>query len=38
VVKTPDATSRLGYNITFGFGDAMNIVNAADPSFMQYMK
>ena len=38
VVKTPDATSRLGYNITLGFGDAMNIVNASDPSFMQYLK
>jgi hypothetical protein len=38
VVKTPDVTSRLGYNITFGFGDAMNIVNASDPSFMQYLK
>ena len=29
LVKTPTADSRLGYNITFGFGEAMNVVNAS---------
>jgi hypothetical protein len=38
LVKTPDTTSRLGYNITFGFGNAMNVVNSGDPSFLQYVK
>jgi hypothetical protein len=38
LVKTPDSSSRLGYNFTLGFGDAMQIVNAADPTFMQYLK
>lgn len=42
LVKTPDAsTSRLGYNITFGFGNAMNVVNSTDPAglgFAQYLK
>ena len=38
LVKTPDSSSRLGYNFTLGFGDAMQIVNAADPTFMQYVK
>jgi hypothetical protein len=38
LVKSPDATSRLGYNITFGFGNAMNVVNSGDPSFLQYLK
>jgi hypothetical protein len=38
LVKTPDANSRLGYNVTFGFGNAMNVVNSTDPSFLQYLK
>jgi hypothetical protein len=41
LVKTPDANSRLGYNVTFGFGNAMNIVNGSDPGglgFAQYLK
>jgi outer membrane murein-binding lipoprotein Lpp len=38
LVKTPDANSRLGYNLTFGFGNAMNVVNSTDPSFLQYLK
>jgi hypothetical protein len=40
LVKAPDSNSRLGYNITFGFGNAMNVVNSSnnDPSFLQYLK
>lgn len=41
IVKAPAAGSRLGYNLTFGFGNAMNAVNASDPSglgFAQYLK
>lgn len=42
LVKTPDATNgRLGYNFTFGFGDAINVVNSTDPgglAFAQYLK
>ncbi len=38
LVKAPDSDSRLGYNITFGFGDAMNVVNSGDPTFLQYLK
>jgi hypothetical protein len=38
LVKSPDASSRLGYNVTFGFGNAMNVVNSSDPSFLQYLK
>ena len=29
LVKTPDKDSRLGYDVTFGFGEAMNVVNAS---------
>src|SRR5574337_99509 len=32
---------RLGYHLAFGFGQAMNVVNAADPgglSYSQYLK
>jgi hypothetical protein len=33
LVKTPDADSRLGYNLTFGFGPAMDAINKSnDPS------
>ena len=41
IVKAPAADSRLGYNLTLGFGNAMNVVNASDPSglgFAQYLK
>ena len=40
--KPAEATnSRLGYHIAFGYGDAMNAVNATDPGglgFAQYLK
>ena len=40
--KAPDASnSRLGYHLAFGFGNAMNVVNATDPGglgFAQYIK
>ncbi|MGD1156684.1 MAG: porin [Terriglobia bacterium] len=40
--KAPDAKgSRLGYHLSFGYGNAMNVVNAADPAgvgFAQYLK
>jgi hypothetical protein len=40
--KAPDANnSRLGYNLSFGFGNAMNVVNSTDPGglgFAQYLK
>lgn len=40
--KTPNAdNSRLGFNLTLGYGNAMNVVNSADPGglgFAQYMK
>ena len=42
VAKAPDASnSRLGYNLTFGFGNAMNVVNSSDPGglgYAQYLK
>jgi hypothetical protein len=38
LAKNPDADSRLGYKVIFGFGDAMNVVNASDPGFLQYLK
>lgn len=42
VAKAPEANnSRLGYNLTFGFGNAMNVVNSTDPGglgFAQYLK
>jgi hypothetical protein len=41
LVKTPAADSRLGYNVTLGFGNAMNVVNSSDPAglgFAQYLK
>ena len=38
IVKTPEAASRLGYNLTFGFGDAMKIVNTSDPDYLQFLK
>jgi hypothetical protein len=40
--KPPDAKgSRLGYHLSFGYGNAMNVVNSTDPGglgFAQYMK
>lgn len=40
--KPPDAnSSRLGYHLSFGFGNAMNVVNSTDPGglgFAQYIK
>jgi hypothetical protein len=39
--KAPDASSRLGYDVTLGFGNAMNVVNSTDPGglgFAQYLK
>lgn len=42
ISRAPDAhVSRLGYDLTFGYGNAMNVVNAADPGglgFAQYLK
>ena len=42
LAKPPDATNnRLGYNVTFGFGNAMNVVNnteAGGLGFAQYLK
>jgi hypothetical protein len=41
VSKAPAAESRLGFNLAFGFGNAMNVVNSTDPgtlSFSQYLK
>ena len=32
IKRTPDAsTSRLGYNLTFGYGNAINVVNGSEP-------
>ncbi len=32
IERTPDAsTSRLGYNLTFGYGNAINVVNGSEP-------
>lgn len=37
ISKAPDAAaSRLGYTLTFGFGNAENIVNSTDPGGQQY--
>jgi len=39
--KSPDATSRLGYDFTMAFGNAINVVNSTDPGglgFAQYLK
>lgn len=42
IAKPPDASNnRLGYDLTFGFGNAMNVVNSTDPGglgFAQYLK
>ncbi|HEX5482508.1 MAG TPA: outer membrane beta-barrel protein, partial [Terriglobia bacterium] len=42
ISRAPDANvSRLGYDLTFGYGNAMNVVNASDPGglgFAQYLK
>lgn len=42
LAKAPEATnSRLGFNLTLGFGNAMNVVNSTDPAglgFAQYLK
>ena len=31
IKKAPDSTNRLGYNLTFGYGNAMNVVNGSEP-------
>jgi hypothetical protein len=40
--KPPDATnSRIGYHVALGYGNAMNVVNSAEPgelAFGQYLK
>ena len=40
--KAPDADNgRLGFNLTFGYGNAMDVVNSSDPAglgFAQYLK
>ena len=40
--KPPDTTnSRIGYHLSFGYGNAMNVVNSTDPGglgFAQYLK
>jgi hypothetical protein len=42
MAKSPDATSRTGYDVALGFGQAMNAVNGAEPrtglNFAQYLK
>jgi Putative beta-barrel porin-2, OmpL-like. bbp2 len=42
LAKAPDANnSRLGFNLTLGYGNAMNVVNSTDPAglgFAQYLK
>lgn len=41
ISKAPDADNRLGFNLTFGFGNAMNVVNTTEPgtlAFSQYLK
>lgn len=41
VNKSPAAESPLGFNLAFGFGNAMNVVNSTDPgtlAFSQYLK
>ena len=39
--KAPDADNRLGFNLAFGFGNAMNVVNSTEAGslgFSQYLK
>jgi Putative beta-barrel porin-2, OmpL-like. bbp2 len=31
IKRSPDTTTRLGYNLTFGYGNAMNVVNGTEP-------
>jgi Putative beta-barrel porin-2, OmpL-like. bbp2 len=42
LAKAPDANnSRLGFDLTLGYGNAMNVVNSTDPAglgFAQYLK
>lgn len=42
LAKAPEATnSRLGFNLTFGYGNAMNVVNSTEPGglgYAQYLK
>ncbi|HET9180233.1 MAG TPA: outer membrane beta-barrel protein [Terriglobia bacterium] len=41
VKRSPDKNTRLGYNLTLGFGNAMHVVNALEPggeSFAQNVK
>jgi Putative beta-barrel porin-2, OmpL-like. bbp2 len=40
-LKAPTASDRLGFNVTFGYGNAMNVVNSTDYAglgFAQYLK
>ena len=39
--KGPTESDRLGFNFTFGYGNAMNVVNSGDPAglgYAQYLK
>ena len=37
--KAPDATAgRVGYHVSLGFGQAMNLVNSSETNFDQYLK
>jgi hypothetical protein len=39
--KAPEASSRLGYDFTLAFGNAINVINSTDPGglgFAQYLK
>lgn len=31
IKRSPDTNIRLGYNLTFGYGNAMNVVNGTEP-------
>jgi len=37
ISRAPDAsTSRLGYNLTFGYGNAINVVNGLEPGTLSF--
>lgn len=41
IKRNPDTNTRLGYNLTLGYGNAMHVVNASEPggeSFAQNVK
>lgn len=41
LAKQPEDSSRFGYDVTLGFGNAINIINSNDPGglgFAQYLK